>query len=65
MDYDALAQILPLAPQLWTTQHVQLWLQFVHLPTLSFAFSIHLTIKVRVALMELHFPLSMSSSWKD
>jgi hypothetical protein len=39
MDYDALALLIPIPPHCWTNQHVQLWLQFVHLPALTFPFS--------------------------
>lgn len=39
MDYQALAQVLPLSPSHWNNQHVQLWLHFIHLPTLAQPFS--------------------------
>lgn len=39
MDYDALAQLLPLPTGSWNQFHVQQWLQFVHLDNLIPSFS--------------------------
>lgn len=39
MDYDALAQLLPVPPHSWNLRHVEQWLQFVHLHNLMPSFS--------------------------
>ena len=38
MDYEALAQLVPLPPTLWNHQHITEWLNFIHLPALASSF---------------------------
>jgi hypothetical protein len=38
MDYEALAQLLPLPAHLWQASDVTQWLHFIHLPALAPSF---------------------------
>ena len=52
MDYQALAQVLPVAPHQWALPHVCQWLDFVQLKQLKAPFGTYSTIQRTIRSMD-------------
>lgn len=68
MDYEALANILPLAPANWNEHHVARWLQFVHLEPLIASFCTYSLMQQSIVSTDHSYSPSLHStsiSWES
>lgn len=67
MDYEALAQLIPVPPALWNHHHLSQWLSFIHLPALTVPFCTSLSTQNIIGSREPPLAHSLSSnlySWE-